>query len=84
MLICGIDLIVSGLLFVTIYIGGELLKDFLLKEKAKISLDFNRFLISAIIQIVVGIILIVVYSILKKKFKKNKVVIENKKEELAQ
>ena len=80
MLVFGIDLIVSGTLFIILYFLAELVKDRLLKETAKINFNFTSFLVSGIIQVVIGIVLIVLYVVLEKKFKKkDKNVIKERK-----
>ena len=70
MLIFGIDLIISGTLFIVLFILAEILKDKFLKESAKININFNSFLVSGILQLVFGIVFIVLYVILKNKFLK--------------
>ena len=90
MIIVGIDLIISGVLFIGLFAAAEILKDMLLKEEAKINFNFNSFLISGVLQIVIGIVLIVVYNILKIVIRKkkpnnnddNNVTINNQKQEI--
>ena len=72
MLVVGIDLIITGSLFFVLYIAAEAVKESLLNEKAKINFNFDSFLISSIVQVVIGILLIVLYVVLKHVFKKNK------------
>ena len=81
MIVVGIDLIISGILFFSIYVSAELVKDMVLKEKARIQFNFDSFMISGIIQIVVGILLIVLYIVLKNVFKEKKNNSSNNKEE---
>ena len=79
MLIFGIDLIISGTLFILLYGIAELVKDKLLKSSAKINFNFNSFLTSGIIQIVIGVVLITIYVVLKKTvFNKDKIKVNNK------
>lgn len=72
MLVFGIDLIVSGLLTTIIFIAGSFIKEMIDLSNVKLTLNLNGFLIAGIIQFVLGLILIIVYSILKNKFFNNK------------
>ena len=82
MLVVGIDFIVSGMLFTAMFIALSLLKENVLNNvlKKNIDLEFTTFLKSGIIQIFVGIVLIVLYVILKKNFNKSKVELKDDKE----
>lgn len=77
MLVFGIDLILSGFVFIGLFISAEILKDMILKENVKINFNFDSFLASGIIQIIIGIVLIIVYAVLKHVLNKNKVINNN-------
>ena len=68
MLIFGIDLIISGTFFILLFSAVETAKGKILKENVNIKINFTSFLKSGIIQVLFGIILIVSYIIIKKKF----------------
>ena len=68
MLIFGIDLIISGTFFILLFFAVETAKEMILKENVNIKINFTSFLKSGIIQVLFGIILIVSYIIIKKKF----------------
>ena len=68
MLIFGIDLIISGTFFILLFSAVETAKEMILKENVNIKINFASFLKSGIIQVLFGIILIVSYIIIKKKF----------------
>ena len=66
-------LVVTGVLMIVIYVlANILLNNIEIKDLSFIP-NFSRFLISGIIEVVLGIIFIVVYEILKKKYPKNEV-----------
>ena len=68
MLIFGIDLIISGTFFILLFFAVETAKEMILKENVNIKINFTSFLKSGIIQVLFGIILIISYIIIKKKF----------------
>lgn len=76
MLVVGIDLIVSGVLFFMLYVSVEMIKDMFLKENAKINFNVNSFFLSSILQLIIGILLIVIYMVIKNK-------LNGKKQELV-
>ena len=61
----GISLIASGCLFNLLYAGAETVKDLLLKDKININIDLGSFLFAGIMQVVLGVILIIIYNVLK-------------------
>ena len=69
MLVPGIDLIVSGLIMTLIFIGGVLINDILSTKKAVHeaigNISFSAYIIVGAIEVVLGIILVVVYNVLK-------------------
>ena len=75
MLVVGIDLIISGALIGIIYILASMGKKLVVAEetiKPYIeSININGFMFMAVGEIVFGIVLIVIYSIIKKKGKKD-------------
>ena len=68
MLIFGIDLIISGTFFILLFSAVETAKGKILKENVNITINFTSISKSGIIQVLFGIILIVSYIIIKKKF----------------
>ena len=71
MLVPGICLIISGVLMSIVFFGGIILNEIVRAEKfiqeAIGEINFNSYIIVGIIEIVVGIILIVLYNVLKNK-----------------
>ncbi len=65
--VTGICLIISGVLMSVIYFLINILKENILDTNIKISINVSSYLITGIIEIVIGIVLLVIYEKFKKK-----------------
>ena len=80
MLVTGIDLIIVGALISAVYILGTVAKSYVKADEMFLrlinSVSLTGFIIMGVIEIVIGIVLIVLYAILKKKTNKTPQVVQ--------
>ena len=68
MIVPGVDLIISGILFSLLYTAGLLFNDIIVStDLIEGGINFNSYLIWGVSELLIGIILVIIYSVIKNK-----------------